>query len=198
MKIKLSKPSFKIKIPKVTVYGIDVIKNSLFFALYIIITIFAIAFIIAPSIKTFKKYQSQYYKAKSEYDITKNDYENTLFSLHKLQKQNRHIINAFKRNFDENNFKLFASKYMKVISIDKNSTSVYKKDFLRTVYYVKAIINSPEDFYKFIDALKDYKYIIKVYFPIDFTKTKNNKIALTLKIEHYKLKKQQNALLKAH
>jgi hypothetical protein len=186
MKFKLTKP--KLKMPKVTIYGIDVVKNFLFFTLYIVITLLAIAFIIAPSIRTFKKYQTSYYKIKSIYVSTNNEYESTLLSLQKLQKENAHVINALKRDFDPENFKLFASKYMKIVSIDENSTQPYKEDFQKTVYFVKAIINSPEDFYKFIDALKNYKYILKVYFPIDFTKIKKG-ISLTLKIEYYRLKK---------
>jgi len=190
MKLKITKPN--IKIPKIKIYGIDVIKNFLFFTLYIFITLLAIAIFIAPSIKHFKKNQNEYYKIKAEYTSVKNQYNLTLNSLNKLKKQNAKIINAFRRDFDEKNFKLFAEKFMKIKTIKKDKTKPYKNDFLKTTYYVKATINSPKNFYDFIDALKNYKYIIRVYFPIDFTK-KNKNIELTLKIEHYRLK-NKNAL----
>jgi hypothetical protein len=98
MKIKLSKP--KIKIPKIYIYGIDVIKNFLFFTLYIIITLIAIAFIIAPSIKMFKKAQSHYFETKQTYLLAKSQYNQTLASLNQLKKQNTHILAAFRLKFD--------------------------------------------------------------------------------------------------
>jgi hypothetical protein len=197
MKLKIKMP--QLKIPKIKIYGIDVIKNFLFFTLFIIITLMAIAFVIAPSIRYFKKNQNIYYKTKTEYLSTKKEYENTLASLNSLKKKDAKIIAAFRREFDPKNFKNFASNYMKVENIEKNTTKVYKNDFLQTVYYVDAAIKSPEDFYKFIDALKNYKYVIKVYFPIDFEKN-SSLIDLKLKIEHYRLKnlKALKAEVKAH
>jgi hypothetical protein len=197
MKIKLSKPKFKI--PKIYIYGIDVIKNLLFFTLYIIITLLSIAFIITPAIKNFKKAQKEYYEIKANYLKTKNSYENVLNDLNKLKKQNAKIIAAFRRDFDEKNFKLFASKFMKIKEIKKDKTYPYKKDFIKTAYFIKATIKSPKDFYDFIDAVKNYKNVIRVYFPIDFTKQGKN-IDLTLKIEHYRLKdkKALKAEEKAH
>jgi len=197
MKIKLSKPN--LKIPKIYIYGIDVIKNLGFFTLYIIITLLSIAFIIAPAIKHFKKNQKQYYNIKTQYLNVKNNYENVLESLNKLKKENAKIIAAFRRDFDVKNFKMFASKFMEIKEIKKDKTKPFKKDFIKTVYFIKATINSPKDFYDFINTIKKYKNIIRVYFPIDFTK-KDKKINLTLKIEHYRLKdkKALKAEEKAH
>ncbi len=177
----------KIKIPRVYIYGIDVIKNFLFFTLYIIITLITIAFIIAPSIKTFKKNQALYFETKQNYLYIKTQYNQTLKELNELKKQNTHILTAFRREFDIQNFKKFASSFMQIEKIKKDKTSVYKQNFIKTIYYINANIKSPQDFYNFADALKKYKYVIRVYFPIDFEKNKNS-IELKLKIEHYRLK----------
>ncbi|NPA11476.1 MAG: hypothetical protein GXO62_04465 [Epsilonproteobacteria bacterium] len=183
MKVKL--PS--LKIPRIVIYGIDVIKNLAFFTLFMIITLLSIALIIAPSIKTFKKYQKIYYEKENDYLSTKATYTKRLKELNKLKRSNAKIIHAFRRKFNQANFKHFASKYMQIVSIEKNATKTYKTDFLTTTYFVKAKIDSPKNFYDFVEALKNYKYLLKVYFPIDFTKDKD-KILLTLKIEHYRLK----------
>ncbi|WP_457565101.1 hypothetical protein [Caminibacter sp.] len=185
MKLKINIPKFKI--PKIKIYGIDVIKNFLFFTLFIIITLIAIAFIIAPSIRYFKKHQKTYYETRNGYLQVKKEYENTLTSLNKLKRKDAKIITAFRREFNKNNFITFASKYMQVKNIEKNETKIYKNDFLRTTYFVNAVIKSPKNFYDFINALKNYKYVIKVYFPIDFEKNGSN-IILKLKLEHYRLK----------
>jgi hypothetical protein len=78
---------------------------------------------------------------------------------------------------------------MSISSIKEINSTVYKKDFLKTTYILKAKIKSPKNFYDLIDNLKNYKALLRIYFPIDFVKNKEN-IDLTLKLEHYKLKKK--------
>jgi len=190
MKIKLPKINFKI--PKITIFGIDVIKNFLFFTLYLIITLLSIAFIIAPAIKKFKKSKQHFYEIKSEFLSIKNHYNSELEKLNNLKKQNKVIILKLRRDFDIKNFKIFASQFMKILNIKKDKTDIYKNGFVKTIYYINAFIKSPKNFYDFVDALKKYKNVIKVYFPIDFEKEKD-KIKITLKIEHYRLK-DKNAL----
>ena len=190
-------PSIKFKLPKLKIYGIDVIKNALFFAFYILMTIFIVAFIIAPSVKTFKNSKSKYFLSKQEFEKTTQQYQILLKELTKLKNKNLKILNAFKRDFDENNFKLFAKNYMQVLKIKKLKTSPYKDKFIKTSYMVTAIIKSPKNFYDFIDNLQNYKNVIRVYFPIDFEKV-NKEINLTFKIEVYKLRLATKAEEKAH
>ena len=188
----MKKPNIKInlkniKIPQIKIYGIDVIKNFLFFTLFIFLTLFSIGLIIAPSIKLFKKNQIEYYKTKNDLKNIKRKYEEKTIELKKLKQQNKKIILAFQREFSKKNFILFASKYMNIKSIKELNTSIYKKEFIKTSYLIKAVIQTPQNFYDFIDALKKYKYIIKAYFPVDFEK--KNKIILIFKIEQYRIKK---------
>jgi hypothetical protein len=187
--MKIPKINFSFKIPKITIYGIDVIKNFLFFTLFIFLTLLSIGLIIAPAIRTFKKNQNEYYKIKSEFDILKNHYIQKNKELKKLEKENSKIISALKRDFDKNNFKNFAAKFMNITNIKEINSSVYKNDFIKTSYMVDAIIKSPKNFYDFIDAIKNYKYVIRTYFPVNFEK-KEESIALSFKIEHYKINKR--------
>jgi len=193
--MKLPKISFKL--PKVKIYGIDVIKNFLFFTFFIIISLLILAFVISPAINSFKKAKKSYYQTKYALDITTKEYKEKMLELKKLKNTNRKILNALKRDFNKQNFKLFASKYMSISSIKEINSTVYKKDFIKTTYILIAKIKSPKNFYDLIDGLKNYKTLLRIYFPIDFIKNKEN-IDLTLKLEHYKLKAAQNADVKAH
>jgi len=177
----------KIKIPKIEIYGIDVIKNFLFFTLFTVLTLIAIALIIAPSIRLFKKNQNEYYSTKTSFESVKTQYLEKSTELKKLKNRNRKIISAFKREFNQKNFIMFASKYMDIKEIKEINSSIYKKDFIKTSYLIKAVIKSPKNFYDFIDALKNYKYVIRAYFPVDFEK--KEKIILTFKIEQYRVRK---------
>ena len=174
------------KIPKIVIYGIDVVKNSIFFISFIIITTLIVSFIISPAINDFKQTKKEYYETKYKLEVTTNEYKEKMKELKKTKNQNKRILNAFKRDFDEKSFKLFTSKYIKVHSIKKVDSTKFQKNFIKTTYIVKSTIKTPKNFYDFIEALKNYKHILRVYFPIKFIKSKKG-INLTLKIEHYKL-----------
>ena len=175
------------KIPKVELFGIDIIKNMLFFTLFVFIFLLLLAISVAPSIKKFKKDKVIYYNTKMKLNESQNDLDKITNKYKKLYKQNRKVIFALKREFDKNNFKMFASKYMKIDSIQDKNISVYQKDFIKKTYLVSATLKTPVNFYKFVDASQNYKNVLKIYFPIVF-KAKNGDIKLIFKLEHFKAK----------
>ena len=183
-------PSIKFKLPKIKIYGIDIVKNTLFFAISVILTLLIIIFIIAPSIKTFKSAKIQYYSTKQEFEKTQSEYKKTLHSLNILKNKNQKIISALKRKFDKKNFSLFAKNYMQIENIKELNSSIYKEKFIKTPYLITAVIKSPKNFYDFVDASKNYKNILRVYFPIDFEKD-SEEINLTFKIECYNIKDKE-------
>ena len=187
----------KLKLPKIKVYGIDIIKNFLFFFFYIILSLIIIAAILAPSVKLFKKTKKEYYFTKNQFETIQKQYQNIAEQLNSLKSKNQKILLALKRNFDINNFRMFAKDYMKIKSIKKEKTEPYKEKFVKTSYLIDATIKSPKDFYDFIDASKNYKNLIRVYFPFNFVKNKKD-INLTFKIDVYNLKKRLKADEKAH
>ncbi len=187
----------KFKLPKVKVYGIDVIKNFLFFFFYVILTLIIIATILAPSVKLFKRTKKEYFIAKNQFEIVQKQYQKTAEELNSLKNKNQKIINALTRKFDINNFKIFAKEYINIKSIKKLKTSPYKEKFVKSSYLIEANIKSPKDFYDFIDASKNYKNLIRVYFPFNFVK-ENKDINLTFKIDVYNLKNKLKADEKAH
>ena len=180
-------PSIKFKLPKIKIYGIDVVKNSLFFIFSLILTLIIIAFVIAPSIKTFKYAKAQYFSTQQEFEKVDNEYKKIFNAINTLKNKNQKILNALKRKFDKKNFILFAKNYMQIEKIKELNSSTYKEKFIKTPYLITAIIKSPKNFYDFVDNIKNYKNIIRVYFPIDFEK-ENEEINLTFKIECYNIK----------
>lgn len=178
----------KIKIPKIKVYGIDVIKNAGFFALFIIISLISLALFIAPAIKIFKTKQREYYDKKIAYENKLQELKTKQKELKILKNKNRKIILAVTRDFNINHFKKFANEYLNVISIKEVNKTLYKKRFIKTTYTLKSTIKTPKNFYDFVDNVKNYKNLIRVYFPVEFIKNRKD-INLTLKIEVYKFKK---------
>jgi len=181
MKIKLP------KIPKITMFGIDIIKNMLFFTLFIFLFLFLLGVIVAPSIKKFKSIKTEYYQTKIDLDKSENNLNSITDEYQKLFKENRKIIFGLKREFDKKNFQLFAKPYMNIIKIDDKNISLYQNKFIKKTYIVTAKLKTPNNFYKFVDASKNYKNILKIYFPIVF-KAKNGELNLLFKLEHFKIK----------
>jgi hypothetical protein len=175
------------KIPKITMFGIDIVKNMLFFALFIFVFLFLLGVIVAPSIKKFKSTKTEYIQTKFKLDTSNQKLATTTKEYQKLFKENRKIIFALKREFDKDNFKRFAKPYMQILDIKDKNISVYENKFIKKTYIVTAKLSTPVNFYKFVDASKNYKNILKIYFPIVF-KAKNGELNLLFKLEHFKTK----------
>ena len=174
------------KLPKIEMFGIDLIKNFLLFALFVFIFLLLLATLVAPSIKKFKKVKKNYYTTQINFNKSEEALSQVSLKYKQLSKENKKIIFALKRDFDTTNFKNFANKYMKILNIKEKNTSTYNKSFIKTTYIVTAKLNSPTNFYKFVQASKNYKNIIKIYFPIIF-KSNDKEILLLYKLETFKV-----------
>jgi len=181
MKLKLP------KIPKVEMFGIDIVKNFLLFFLFFIIFMILLILLVAPTIKKFKKIKQSYYSTKIEAENIQNKLDKLTLQYKQLYKQNHKIILDFKMDFNKESFKIFSSKYMKIKSIKEQNSSIYENRFLKKTYIVTAILNSPISFYKFIDATKSANNVLKIYYPIVF-KAKNGDLKLLYKLEVFKEK----------
>jgi hypothetical protein len=180
--------NIKIKLPKVTLFGIDVIKNILLFSLFIVVFLFLLAVLVAPSIRYFKTQKIQYSQLRVESDKTDKQLTKISTKYKKLFRENRKTIFALKRDFKKDSFKNFAKKYMEIIDIEDRNSSIYQKKFIKKTYIVTASLDTPINFYRFVDDIKNYKNVLKVYFPIVF-KAKNGKLKLLFKMEHFKTRK---------
>jgi len=171
---------------KIDIQNANIIKNLIFLTVFVIISLLAIFFIISPTIDNFKKTKKEYYQTKQKLEIIINEYRKKMKRLRKIKKINKKVLNAFRIGFNEHNFELFASNYMKVHSIKKIDFTKFRKDFIKTTYTIESTVKTPKDFYDFIDAIKSEKYTLRVYFPNKFIK-RDKEINLNLKIEYYKL-----------
>jgi hypothetical protein len=182
MKLKLP------KLPRVEMFGIDIVKNFLLFLLFFIIFMFLLVFLIAPTIKKFKEIKKDYYTTKIKADEIQNKLDKLTIQYKELYKKNHKIILAFKMDFNKESFKIFSSKYMKIINIQDKNSSIYEKEFTKKSYIISATLNSPTSFYKFINDIKNTNNVLKVYYPIVF-KAKNGDLKLLYKLESFKEKK---------
>jgi hypothetical protein len=180
--------NFKIpKIPKIVLFGIDIVKNMAFFILFIVIFLSLLGIVVAPTIKRFKTSKNDYFQTYYKLKKSEEKLKEKEWSYKKLFKKNRKIIVAFDKKFETEKFKQFASKYIKIEKIKKRETSPFKDSFIKSDYVVKGYINTPSNFYKFIDSIKNYKAVVTISYPISFKSyQEGQKIELQFKLEHLK------------
>ena len=181
MKLKIKIP----KIPKIILFGIDVIKNLMFFILFIVFSLILLATMAAPAIKYFKKEKAIYMVDKQK-NMELSDEKDSLTKKYvRLKTQNQRTILSFNREFDKESFKHFTSKYITNIKISDKNISIYKKEFIKKSYEVEGYITTPTQFYKFVQGVNDYKNILEVKLPLEI-KSNNSLIKVKFQINHIK------------
>jgi hypothetical protein len=174
------------KIPKVEMFGIDIIKNALLFSLFFIVFLLFLVVLLVPTIKKFKTIKTDYYQTKIETDKYERKMEKLAEEYKKIYTKNRKIILSLNREFDKEAFKNFSAKFMKINNITENNQTKYKQYFIKKTFVVSSTIDTPINFYKFVDEIKNYKNVLKIYFPVVF-KAKNGEIKLIFKMEYFKV-----------
>jgi len=159
--------------------------------LFFVIIIFAFVLLI-PEGKEYRVKRLELKKETKEYKRYKVFYDDTLATFKDLQSQNRHIITAFDRVFDPERFEKQHKKHFSSLTLSKLSRDKDEEGF--AVYEVNTTshINSPKNFYNFLDDLNKGDWIIGVNFPINFVRDGEMiKSSFTMKV--YTNNKDKNA-----
>ena len=133
----------------------------------IIFFVFVVAFLI-PTGKQYKKDHKVYMKTIYERNRAQDQHDETMMNLKDLQEKNRQIIVAYSNMFDPDAFARQYRQYFKQLKL--RSVDTKQKEDIFDIYEVKVTsdINSPTDFYEFLEAVNKSENIISVEFPIRF------------------------------
>jgi len=158
--------------------------NILIISLVFIILFFAfVAILLIPIGKNYKRDHKVYTKVMYERDMAQNLHDITMNNLKDLQTNNRNIILSYGNSFDPDAFAKRYRSYFKRLRLTAMNSK--EKESIFDVYKVDALsdIDSPTDFYAFLDALNKSENIISVEFPINFVaKGKTIKASFKLKV----------------
>ncbi len=138
----------------------------------VVFFIFVAVFLI-PAGKQYKKDHKMYTKVIFERDSAQDRHDETMDNLKDLQTKNRQIIIAYGNLFDADAFSRQYSRYFKRLKL--TSVDAKEQEEIFDIYEVKATsdINSPTDFYEFLDAVNKSENIISIEFPIHFIADKD-------------------------
>ena len=157
----------KINISRQSIYLL-----SLSIFLLIFVFVFAFSFLI-PEGKSYRNKKTEVKKENLEYRQYNQFRSEVSEHLSELKSEHRNVIQAFYTDFDDERFKKLHTKYFNSLLISPKIGLSNENIF--SVYEVNTTseIDSPQNFYDFLDAVNKSDWIIEVKFPINFKKEKN-------------------------
>jgi len=177
MKINISRPNIYLLI------------LSIFLLIFVFVFSFAV---LIPEGKEYRKQRSELKKERRAALRYQNFNNETSELLKTLKSDNREVLTAFERAFNEKRFQKQHSNYFSSLSISKESSAIVDDEF--SIYEVNTTsqISSPQSFYDFLDALNKSDWIISVNFPINF-KRDGELIKSTFTMKVYATLKDSNS-----
>lgn len=167
----------KINISRQSIY---LLALSMFLLIFVLLFSFLV---LIPEGKEYREQRGNLNKAKRELRKYENFNDVILQKLKQLQSDNAHKITAFDRTFNPLKFQKQHSTYFTSLEVSKQKKVKDEGEF--TVYEVNTTssINSPQNFYDFLDAINKGDWIIGVNFPINFKRDSNIlKSSFTMKV----------------
>lgn len=163
--------------------------------LLIIVFVFAFVFLIPMG----KEYRLERLAMKKELQIHRTHqewYDETYAKLQQLRSDHKHVIEAFDNHFDPQRFIKISDNCFESLTLSKlNPIDTNSSEF--SLYEVNATsqIDSPQNFYTFIEQLNKSNWIVKVNFPIDFER-EGNLIRSSFKMRVYSAESKRTTLSK--
>jgi len=168
----------------------DVVKLLLFLLLFVAVAMGFILGFIVPDIREYKSTKSTLSTERATtqriYEVL-SERENELLAL---RSQNRKILEAFGKSFDEERFKTHASQFFDAVALEKQSKAEFEEDFTLYELTVTSLLDTPVQFYRFLESLNRYEAIVRTDFPIQMW-AEDGKINAIFNIKVYELTVQE-------
>ncbi|MBL0708533.1 MAG: hypothetical protein JJW00_05770 [Sulfurimonas sp.] len=152
----------KINISRQSIY---LLALSIF--LLILVLVFSFAVLI-PEGKEYRKQRGSLNKAKLELRKYEKFNDVVLKKLKELNSNSRKIVTAFDTSFNPKKFKKQHKIYFISLNLSKLNKAEDEEPFAVYEVNTSSSINSPQNFYDFLDAINKSDWIIGVNLPINF------------------------------
>jgi len=167
--------------------SISILKLLTFLFIFVFAVFLIVFLVLVPSIKELRSSKIENAKAYNRYSYAINQQKSKENELKKLKHNNLKIIRAFDTKFKENEFLKFSKKYFKQVSLKKDKSRVYKKDFILYDFNTVSKITDPTVFYRFLTDINRYDNVVQADFPIQMQAVGDD-INTTFKLKVYRLK----------
>ena len=175
---------------------IRLIRLLLWILVYLIFLFSLVFLLVIPTVKRYKTIHLSLQQQKNAYKIVKQEYDELSGHLRKLRRDHRKIIDAFEAPWNKSSFVKLAKNYFTTVTVRPVESNHSNPNF--QIYEVDARVqmSSPQNFYRFIDALPTLPNVIQADFPIAFRSVGGDTIDGIFRIKVYeekRAKKESNA-----
>ena len=146
-------------------HSIYLLSLSTFLLIFVLVFSF---FVLIPEGKEYRKNRGQLNKGRVELRRYQEFNDVTLQKLKQLQADNGHTIVAFDTLFNPLKFKKLNREYFTSLELSKKESKEKEDGFLVYEVNTTSSISTPQNFYKFLDAINKSDWIVSVNFPINF------------------------------
>ncbi len=164
-------------------------------ALFIFVLLFSFLVLI-PAGQEYRVKRFEMKKVAQELREYENFHAETLESLKELQHTNRRIITSFDATFNPKKFERENKKFFSTLRVTSVNFANVEEEFAIYEVNTSSKINSPTNFYDFLDAVNKSDWIIEVNFPIDF-KRSGDMIRSSFTMKVYSNNKESNTTASA-
>ena len=139
-----------------------------------LITVFVFAFaVLIPMGKEYRVARMDTKKISYQVDMIQGEYDKVYKNLKTLKADNRHVIGAYTTIFNSERFSKIHAQHFVSFSLSQLSSPTQEDDFAVYEVNTSTLINSPQGFYDFLDAVNKSDNIVSVNFPIHFERDAN-------------------------
>lgn len=171
---------------------VRLIRLLLWILFYLVVLFLLIFLLVIPLVKRYKEVHTTLLSQKVTYRSVKKEYDQVTKELERMRRDHKKVIEAFETPWDEKRFVQLAKHYftdLTVTPVESNASDPHFK-----IYEVdaRAQMSSPQNFYRFIDALSTLPFVIQADFPIAFRSVGGDTIDGIFRIRVYEEKRVKN------
>lgn len=139
-------------------------------------------FVFTPDIKAYRALNIELSEKQKRLSEAEKIFSEKYQRVQDLQDRERQIDRALQKHFDEAAFEAYLSRYFKTYSL-RSIISEHEGEWQTDTIAVQVIIDSPAEYYKFIDALNQFEWVAEVEGTQMFKGTASGiKTSFTLKV----------------
>ena len=132
----------------------------LLFILLSVVVVFGF-FVFTPKIKAYRALNIELQQNSSELAVAEKEFDGHYTELQNLQDREKNIDHALHKHFDLDHFDMYLKQHF--TSFTLHSIITERDEVFQTeVIAVEATIAAPVDYYRFIDALNQFEWVVEV------------------------------------
>lgn len=162
---------------------VDWSKNIIFFIIYIIIILFCLAFYFIPIMQNHKAQTLDYKRMQNLDDAINKNINKLQQDMDSTIKDNTNIYQNMRNKIDITKLEEYIKKYLNNITIKDNGIIESNNNTLIQNISIQGYTKHTKDIVNFISNIKDLNNSIRIGFPINIIKQKDNlKVDLIIQI----------------